>query len=72
MVLLQTANLDGETNLKIRKAPERTWDFVSPDKVSEFKGYVDSLSPGLKKKVFINYRCCGKITSRNVFECLLY
>lgn len=37
--VLQTANLDGETNLKIRKAPERTWDFVAPDKVSEFKGF---------------------------------
>lgn len=35
---LQTANLDGETNLKIRKALERTWDFLTPEKASEFKG----------------------------------
>lgn len=35
---LQTANLDGETNLKIRKALERTWDYVNPDIASEFKG----------------------------------
>jgi len=34
----QTANLDGETNLKIRKALEKTWDYVTPDKASEFKG----------------------------------
>lgn len=34
----QTANLDGETNLKIRKALEKTWDYVTPEKASEFKG----------------------------------
>ena len=34
----QTANLDGETNLKIRKALEKTWDYLTPDKASEFKG----------------------------------
>jgi phospholipid-transporting ATPase len=39
-ILLQTANLDGETNLKIRKALEKTWDFVTPDKASAFKGFV--------------------------------
>jgi len=38
--LSQTANLDGETNLKIRKALERTWDFVTPEKASGFKGFV--------------------------------
>lgn len=40
LVVLQTANLDGETNLKIRKALEKTWDYVTPEKVSEFKGLV--------------------------------
>jgi len=35
----QTANLDGETNLKIRKALEKTWDYVTPEKASEFKGF---------------------------------
>ncbi|KAK7840839.1 phospholipid-transporting atpase 3 [Quercus suber] len=35
---IETANLDGETNLKIRKALERTWDFLTPEKASEFKG----------------------------------
>ncbi|KAI7743763.1 hypothetical protein M8C21_003307 [Ambrosia artemisiifolia] len=33
----ETANLDGETNLKIRKALEKTWDYVAPEKASEFK-----------------------------------
>ncbi|KAH6801981.1 aminophospholipid ATPase 3 [Perilla frutescens var. frutescens] len=42
---VETANLDGETNLKIRKALERTWDYVSPDKVSEFKGEVQCEQP---------------------------
>jgi phospholipid-transporting ATPase len=30
--------LDGETNLKIRKALEKTWDYVTPEKACEFKG----------------------------------
>uniref|UniRef100_A0A3Q7ETU3 Uncharacterized protein n=1 Tax=Solanum lycopersicum TaxID=4081 RepID=A0A3Q7ETU3_SOLLC len=34
---IETANLDGETNLKIRKALERTWDYVSPEKISTFR-----------------------------------
>jgi hypothetical protein len=42
--LLQTANLDGETNLKIRKALEKTWDYVLPEKASEFKGKLIDLS----------------------------
>ncbi|XP_016432845.1 phospholipid-transporting ATPase 3 isoform X3 [Nicotiana tabacum] len=41
----ETANLDGETNLKIRKALEKTWDYVTPDKVSEFKGEVQCEQP---------------------------
>lgn len=36
----QTTNLDGETNLKIIKASERTWDYLTPDKACEFKGMV--------------------------------
>ncbi|KAK9104801.1 hypothetical protein Scep_021645 [Stephania cephalantha] len=35
---IETANLDGETNLKIRKALEKTWDYLTPNKASEFKG----------------------------------
>ncbi|PIA47079.1 hypothetical protein AQUCO_01400049v1 [Aquilegia coerulea] len=41
----ETANLDGETNLKIRKALERTWDYLTPDKASEFKGEVQCEQP---------------------------
>ncbi|KAL1807211.1 hypothetical protein ACET3Z_030279 [Daucus carota] len=41
----ETANLDGETNLKIRKALEKTWDFVSSEKASEFKGEVQCEQP---------------------------
>ncbi|KAL1317367.1 hypothetical protein AAHE18_15G128200 [Arachis hypogaea] len=36
---IETANLDGETNLKIRKALEKTWDYLTPEKASEFKGF---------------------------------
>ena len=43
MFELQTANLDGETNLKIRKALEKTWDYLTPKKASESQGmdYID-------------------------------
>ncbi|KAK9750881.1 hypothetical protein RND81_02G228100 [Saponaria officinalis] len=37
---IETSNLDGETNLKIRKALEKTWDYLTPEKASEFKGEV--------------------------------
>lgn len=30
-------NLDGETNLKIRKAMERTWEYVTAEAAAEFK-----------------------------------
>ncbi|XP_052173708.1 phospholipid-transporting ATPase 3 [Diospyros lotus] len=42
---VETANLDGETNLKIRKALEKTWDYVTPEKASEFKGEVQCEQP---------------------------
>ncbi|GFP80055.1 phospholipid-transporting ATPase 3 [Phtheirospermum japonicum] len=42
---IETANLDGETNLKIRKALEKTWDYVAPEKVCEFKGEVQCEQP---------------------------
>ncbi|XP_027096446.2 phospholipid-transporting ATPase 3 isoform X1 [Coffea arabica] len=41
----ETANLDGETNLKIRKALEKTWDYLTPERVSEFKGEVQCEQP---------------------------
>ncbi|KAB5537560.1 hypothetical protein DKX38_015093 [Salix brachista] len=42
---IETANLDGETNLKIRKALERTWDYLTPDKATEFKGEMQCEQP---------------------------
>ncbi|XP_073020331.1 phospholipid-transporting ATPase 3-like isoform X1 [Primulina eburnea] len=42
---IETANLDGETNLKIRKASEKTWDYVTPEKVAEFKGEIQCEQP---------------------------
>ncbi|XP_019421458.1 PREDICTED: phospholipid-transporting ATPase 3-like [Lupinus angustifolius] len=42
---IETANLDGETNLKIRKALEKTWDYLIPEKASEFKGEVQCEQP---------------------------
>ena len=34
----QTSNLDGETNLKIRKALERTWEYITADAAAELRG----------------------------------
>ncbi|XP_006359578.1 phospholipid-transporting ATPase 3-like [Solanum tuberosum] len=42
---IETANLDGETNLKIRKALEKTWDYVSPEKISTFRGELQCEQP---------------------------
>ncbi|CAN1321194.1 Phospholipid-transporting ATPase 3 [Linum perenne] len=42
---IETSNLDGETNLKIRKALERTWDYLTPEKAIEFKGEVQCEQP---------------------------
>ncbi|XAR53186.1 Phospholipid-translocating ATPase [Bertholletia excelsa] len=42
---IETANLDGETNLKIRKAREDTWDYVTAEKASEFKGEIQCEQP---------------------------
>ncbi|CAF2152631.1 BnaA01g21980D [Brassica napus] len=42
---VETANLDGETNLKIRKALERTWDYLVPEKASEFRGEIQCEQP---------------------------
>ncbi|KAK9050975.1 hypothetical protein SSX86_027602 [Deinandra increscens subsp. villosa] len=42
---IETANLDGETNLKIRKALEKTWDYVTPERASEFKEEIQCEQP---------------------------
>ncbi|XP_031386164.1 phospholipid-transporting ATPase 3 [Punica granatum] len=42
---IETSNLDGETNLKIRKALERTWDYSTAEKAVEFKGEVQCEQP---------------------------
>ncbi|XP_027344947.1 phospholipid-transporting ATPase 3-like isoform X2 [Abrus precatorius] len=42
---IETANLDGETNLKIRKGLEKTWDYLTPEKASEFKGEIQCEQP---------------------------
>ncbi|PKA49367.1 Phospholipid-transporting ATPase 3 [Apostasia shenzhenica] len=42
---IETSNLDGETNLKIRKALERTWDYIHPEKASEFRGEIQCEQP---------------------------
>ncbi|KAK1425808.1 hypothetical protein QVD17_21169 [Tagetes erecta] len=42
---IETANLDGETNLKIRKALEKTWDYVTPERASEFRGEIQCEQP---------------------------
>ncbi|KAG0584958.1 hypothetical protein M758_3G246700 [Ceratodon purpureus] len=42
---IETANLDGETNLKIRKALERTWDYIDENKAVDFRGVITCEHP---------------------------
>ena len=35
---VETMNLDGETNLKIRKALEKTWDYINEGRAQSFSG----------------------------------
>ncbi|GAB2229432.1 hypothetical protein Droror1_Dr00023573 [Drosera rotundifolia] len=42
---IETSNLDGETNLKIRKALKKTWDYLTPEKATEFEGEVQCEQP---------------------------
>ncbi|KAI8539269.1 hypothetical protein RHMOL_Rhmol09G0169000 [Rhododendron molle] len=42
---IETTNLDGETNLKIRKALEETCKYVTAENASEFKGEVNCEHP---------------------------
>ncbi|URE37002.1 ATPase, class [Musa troglodytarum] len=42
---IETANLDGETNLKIRKALEKTWDYLAPEIADKFKGEIQCEQP---------------------------
>ena len=42
---IETMNLDGETNLKIKKALKRTWGFDSAPRLAELKAQVDCEQP---------------------------
>eukprot|EP00271_Cylindrocystis_brebissonii_P018675 TRINITY_DN5406_c0_g1_i1.p1 TRINITY_DN5406_c0_g1~~TRINITY_DN5406_c0_g1_i1.p1 ORF type:complete len:1348 (-),score=328.40 TRINITY_DN5406_c0_g1_i1:1253-5296(-) len=59
---IETSNLDGETNLKIRKALERTWDYVTADAVSEFRGMIECEQPNNSLYTFTGNLVIGKQT----------
>lgn len=59
---IETSNLDGETNLKIRKALERTWDYLHPDKACEFKGEIQCEQPNNSLYTFTGNLIIGKQT----------
>ncbi|XP_020521908.1 phospholipid-transporting ATPase 3 isoform X2 [Amborella trichopoda] len=59
---IETANLDGETNLKIRKALERTWDYLLPEKAAEFKGEIQCEQPNNSLYTFTGNLIIGKQT----------
>eukprot|EP01119_Soliformovum_irregulare_P025055 TRINITY_DN9159_c0_g2_i1.p1 TRINITY_DN9159_c0_g2~~TRINITY_DN9159_c0_g2_i1.p1 ORF type:complete len:1196 (+),score=336.00 TRINITY_DN9159_c0_g2_i1:205-3792(+) len=42
---IQTANLDGETNLKVRQCLEGTTRFKNPDKISKWRGVLECEQP---------------------------
>lgn len=59
---VETANLDGETNLKIRKALERTWDYVDEEKAKDFIGEIQCEQPNNSLYTFIGNLVIGKQT----------
>ncbi|KAK8579465.1 hypothetical protein V6N12_069790 [Hibiscus sabdariffa] len=59
---IETANLDGETNLKIRKALEKTWDYLTPEKACEFKGEVQCEQPNNSLYTFTGNLAIGNQT----------
>ncbi|KAJ7538191.1 hypothetical protein O6H91_11G037600 [Diphasiastrum complanatum] len=59
---IETSNLDGETNLKIRKALERTWDLIDAEKGSDFKGVIECEHPNNSLYTFTGNLIVGKQT----------
>ena len=52
MCYVETSNLDGETNLKIRKAPDATREFQSPEKLAQLRGSIEYEGPNNRLYVF--------------------
>ncbi|GBG85508.1 hypothetical protein CBR_g40147 [Chara braunii] len=59
---IETMNLDGETNLKIRKALERTWDCIAADQAMGFRGVVECEQPNNSLYTFTGNLIIGKQT----------
>ncbi|KAH9560317.1 hypothetical protein CY35_06G099300 [Sphagnum magellanicum] len=59
---IETSNLDGETNLKIRKALERTWDYIDEEKVADIKGVIECEHPNNSLYTFVGNLYIGKQT----------
>ncbi|KNC54449.1 uncharacterized protein AMSG_10444 [Thecamonas trahens ATCC 50062] len=49
---IETANLDGETNLKIRQAPSQTLDFDTPEALTKFEGTIECEGPNNRLYTF--------------------
>lgn len=59
---VETANLDGETNLKIRKALEKTWDYVDEEQARGFTGEIECEQPNNSLYTFTGNLIIGKQT----------
>lgn len=59
---VETANLDGETNLKIRKALEKTWDYVDAELANDFTGEIQCEQPNNSLYTFTGNLVIGKQT----------
>ncbi|TQD76032.1 hypothetical protein C1H46_038428 [Malus baccata] len=66
---IETANLDGETNLKIRKALEKTWDYSTPEKASEFKGFPVNLLFSKSLELYIHILECASNNEPREVQC---
>ncbi|CAI5977694.1 unnamed protein product [Closterium sp. NIES-65] len=59
---IETSNLDGETNLKIRKALERTWEYITADAAADLRAMVECEQPNNSLYTFTGNLVIGKQT----------
>jgi len=63
---IETSNLDGETNLKIRRAPKETRDLKEPDQLQGMKGILDCNPPSINMYSYEGRLTTGQGESKKV------
>jgi len=63
---IETSNLDGETNLKLRRCPKETREIGDADELSSLKGVVDCKAPSINMYTFEGRLTVDQGGSKNV------